>query len=48
MYLSIDALGCQKRALRVLGLEVQDVGAWERDVSPQQEQSALLTSKPSL
>lgn len=45
MYLIIDAPGCQKRALYLLELELQDMGTWERNSSPQQEQSVLFTSK---
>lgn len=48
MYLIIDAPGYQKRALYLLELELQDMGTWERNMSPQQEQSVLFTSKPPL
>lgn len=48
MYLITDAPGCQKKALHLLELELQNVGTWERDASPQQEQSMLITSKPPL
>lgn len=48
MYLIRDAPGYQKRALYLLELELQDMGTWERNTGPQQEQSVLFTSKPPL
>jgi hypothetical protein len=40
--------GSQKRALAILGLELQKAVSWEVNLGPLKEQSMLLTAESSL